>query len=209
MAGVIRALAETQGHAAVSFEADGPADLIVVDGDELHPARVHVPRVPILVVSGRRLRDAEISELKRAGATRVLDRDASILDLAFAFSDLLFLTRIEQRRYAKALGGVDVEVACLSTHRSGRGRLLGVARCGAILLTENPLADGTRIEMRFPLDHRPAALRGRVAYTAEQDREQHVGIEFALDDVEVAPKLHTLIDPNDERASFGVASVSA
>lgn len=208
MAGVIRSLAETQGHAAVSFEADGPVDLIVVDGDELHPSRVHVPRVPILVVSGRRLRDAEISALKRDGATRVLDRDSSILDLAFVFSDLLFSTRIEQRRYAKSLGGVDVEVACLSTGRSGRGRLLGVARCGAILLTENPLPEGTRIEMRLQLDHRPAALRGRVAYTAEQDREQHVGIEFALDDVEVAPKLPTLVDPTGGQASLGAASVS-
>lgn len=202
--GAVRALAEAQGHEVVGFEDEGKLDLIVIDGDEVHPLQIGSRNAPVLVLFARRLRDQEIMDLKRGGATRVLDGDASLLDLAFAFSDLLFDTRIEQRRYAKQLGGVGVEVITLEEARKSTGSLLGIARCGAILLTRDRILEGMRIEMRFAVADRPFALRGRVAYVDELN--QHVGVEFALDDV-VAPKLSELVQPLP-RSAFGQATVS-
>lgn len=201
VADAVRALAETQGHTVVDFDGEGPTDLMVVDGHEVHPLQVTMPDIPILVVTAKRLKPSAVAELIRSGADRVLDRDANLLDLAFAFSDLLFQTRVEQRRYANQNGGVVVEVA---SPTSAPGRLVCVARCGALLMTDERLADGTRVEMRFELAHRPIALRGRVAYTAEC----HVGIEFALDDVEVAPKLGLFLEGAAEASPLGTASVS-
>lgn len=200
----IRALAEAQGHEVLDVEDAGDVDLIVIDGDQIHPIAARTRDVPMLVVSERRLRDPEITDLKRAGATRVLDADASLLDLAFAFSDLLFDTRIEQRRYAKHRGGVDVEVVTLEDGQRSSGSLLGIARCGAILLTREPTSEGMHIEMRFSLAACPVALRGRIAYVDEIN--QHVGIEFALDDV-VAPKLSELAQ-SSLPSTLGQASVS-
>jgi hypothetical protein len=189
LGGAVSALAEAQGHEVVGFEDDGRFDLIVIDGEEIHPLQMSSREAPVLVMSLRRLRDPEITDFKRSGATRVLDGDASLLDLAFAMSDLLFDTRTEQRRYAKTLGGVTVEVLTLDDQKRSSGSLLGIARCGAILLTRERIVEGTRIEMRFTLAGSAVALRGRVAYVDELN--QHVGIEFALDDA-VAPKMSEL-----------------
>ena len=202
--GAVSALAETQGHEVVGFEDDGRFDLIVIDGDEIHPLQMRSREAPVLVLALRRLRDPEITDFKRAGATRVLDGDASLLDLAFAMSDLLFDTRIEQRRYAKHLGGVSVEVISLDENQRSTGSLLGIARCGAILLTRERILEGTRIEMRFTLAEYPVALRGRAAYVDELN--QHVGIEFALDDA-VAPKMSEL-GLASRTSSLGEATVS-
>jgi len=197
----VRALAEAQGHEVVGFEDDGRVDLIVIDGDD-HTPEMMAHDVPVLALSARRLRDLEITDLKRGGATRVLDGDASLLDLAFAFSDLLFETRLEQRRYARHLGGVVVEVVSDDGKRSS-GNLLGIARCGAILVTRVRISEGMQIEMRFSLAEHQIALRGRVAYIDEV--QQHVGVEFALDDA-FAPKLSELA--HSSRPSLGQATVS-
>ncbi len=202
--GPVRALAEAQGHEVIEFEDEGHIDLIVVDGDEVHPLQASMRGVPVLVLSARRLRDPEITDLKRGGATRVLDGDASLLELAFAFSDLLFDTRLEQRRYAKRLGGVSVEVLAPHDGKTCSGSLLGIARCGAILLTRQPISEGTRLEMRFELAECAVALRGRVAYVDEEN--QHVGIEFALDEA-VSPKLSELAQ-SSRRVALGQARIS-
>lgn len=204
LGGAVRALAEAQGHEVVGLEDEGAVDLIVIDGDEIHPLQLGARNASVLVLSARRLRDPEISDLKRAGAARVLDGDANLLDLAFAFSDLLFDTRIQQRRYAKHLGGVRVEVVTLDENERSPGNLLGIARCGAILLTRESMVEGTRIEMRFSLADHPVALRGRVAYV--DGIHQHVGIEFALDDVAVL-KLSELAHP-PRPSPLGRATVS-
>jgi hypothetical protein len=197
----IRALAEAQGHEVVGFEDEARVDLMVIDADD-HPPEM-TRGVPVLVLSHRRLRDPEITDLKRGGASRVLDGEASLLDLAFAFSDHLFETRLEQRRYAKQLGGVGVEVVTDGGRRSS-GTLLGIARCGAILYTRERISEGMRLEMRFELAECQVALRGRVAYVDGTD--QHVGIEFALDDASV-PKLSELAHPS-KSSSLGQATVS-
>jgi hypothetical protein len=204
---VVRALAESQGHEVVGFEEDGAVDLYVLDGVDIHPLQISAPKVPILVVSDRRLKDSDVDDLRRGGSAKVIDRDASILDLAFAFSDLLFETRAEQRRYARRLGGIGVHVKP-SQGPELRGRLLGIARCGAILVAGEHLPDGTRIDMRFELARRSISLRGRIAFTAEQDREVHLGVEFALDDVEVAPRLSELMAESRSTSGLGAASVS-
>jgi hypothetical protein len=196
----VRALAEAQGHEVVGFEDEDRVDLIVIDADDPAP---QMRNIPVLVLSARRLRDPEIVDLKKRGATRVLDGDATLLDLAFAFSDHLFETRVEQRRYAKQLGGLGVEVVSDGGKRSS-GNLLGIARCGAILHTRERISEGMRLEMRFVLAECQVALRGRVAYVDGNDH--HHGIEFALDDAGI-PKLSALVYAT-KNSALGHATVS-
>lgn len=177
-------------------------DVVDEDGGELDLRVVEVDRVdelpstgsmdcPLMVVATRRLGDAEAAALRAAGAQWVLDGDATLLDAAFALSELLFRTIAEQRRYWRDIGGAPVRFYCLNEAESeaSDAALVGVAREGGLLRTRRRPEEGTPIEIALDLPYGPARIRGRVAFVSEDG----FAIEFALDDQNVAPKLVQLI----------------
>jgi hypothetical protein len=74
------------------------------------------------------------------------------------------------------------------------GRLLDVGRSGAFVLVDEAIEEGTPVRLDLELVDRTVALRGRVAFsTTESELEREIAIEFALDDLEVAPRLGDLL----------------
>src|SRR5215470_8796531 len=137
---IARALADLAGHRVV----DDTADLVFIDAERADD----VPRsssVPMIAVSARRLRAIEVDALQQAGVSAVLDADASVLDAAFAASDLLFATYAQRRRYGRTHGGTLANLVL--PNGSYPGRLLDVGRSGAFLWVEDHFEEGTPIEI--------------------------------------------------------------
>lgn len=204
VADVVASLARAQGHLVVSQEA-GDVDLVVVGADEPDDIRHRsgFGKPLLLVVVRRRLRDIEVKAFEGAGAHGVLDAEASLLDVAFAFSDLLFRTVHEERRYAKRQGGVDVLFRAIAAppHENVPGRLIGLSRCGGTIVADGTVAEGTPVEICIALAGQTAAIRGRVAFVAKEiaskeDLREEIAVEFLLGDDNVAPKLCSLVGPS-------------
>lgn len=187
--GIVRALAVAQGFAVV--DEGEPADLAIVEAAsaaDLADQR----ELPVIALSRRRLRESELRAMREAGARAVTDADSSVLDLAFAISEIAFGTRAAMRRYGRTFGGVPVRFR--AAEAGGVGRLLGIARSGSFIATEERLSEGTPLELELDLSGRTVVLRGRVAFVDEQESVLGMAIEFALDDSEVAPRLWTAGD---------------
>src|SRR5258705_9254319 len=104
--GVVHALVVAQGFAVV--EADEPAEVAIVEVAGPQDLEVWREGPPAIALSRRRLREGELRALKDAGARAVIDADSSVLDLAFALSEIAFGTRSAMRRYGRAFGGMQV-----------------------------------------------------------------------------------------------------
>lgn len=207
-AGVVRALAEAQGHAIVTGDREA-IDLLVLEVSEPREVALHGDGAPLLAVVDRRLRALESRAFREAGASAVVDAEASVLDLAFALSDLLFGTYVEQRRYGRVHGRTPVRFGInngLGTPRAN-GVLLDIGRSGAFILSDHRIEEGTPIEMEIGVLDRTIALRGRVAFGAES-AEREMAVEFALDDHEVAPKLYSICCAENGAAVSRAASSS-
>lgn len=186
---LVAALAEAEG---IDVITDGTADLLVLEADcakavsELSGGG----RIPLLAVSPRRLRDGERQQLAAAGAARVIDSESTFLDVAFAFSELLFESFAEQRRYGRRLGGLSVQFTPSQSVEGGgvTGRLVGIARAGCFIQSSHPVVAGTAIELHIEIGGRSAPVRGRVAFVDDTG----FGVEFALEDHQVAPPLYAL-----------------
>lgn len=191
---IARALAELAGHRVV----DDGADLLFIDAERVDD----VPRqksAPIVAVSARRLRAMEVDALHDAGASAVLDADASVLDAAFAASDLLFATYAQRRRYGRTHGGVIANLVL--PNGSYLGRLLDVGRSGAFIGVEDQFEEGMPIEIKIALLGQNVVFRGRIAFvTADHAEDNEIAVEFALEDHDVAPKLIDLIESMDQGA---------
>lgn len=206
IATVARALARAQGHEVV--EVHETCDLAIVEASA--PAeleRFDDGRAVVVIVS-RRLRAVEHDRFVEAGATRVLDGTASVLDVAFAFADTLFDSLCAQRRYAREHGGARVRFKKAGDREAAKGRLVGIARAGTYLVTDEVEPPGTPIEMELTLARQPVRLLGRVACQAGRDDRRGFGVEFALDSNEVAPRLtevagHLTMPPPARSASSG------
>jgi hypothetical protein len=147
--------------------------------------------VPTVAVAGRRLRPVDAEALRAAGAARVLDGDASILEVSFALADLLFPAGAPPRRSELAQGGLPVGLD-LAAGAPG-GRLVGLRRGGAYLLTSSPTPPpGQALTLRLDLGDVAVALRCRVACCAATEGRTGFAVEFALDDPDVAPRLAAL-----------------
>lgn len=186
--GVVRALVVAQGFALV--EENEAADLAIVEVSGPGDLAERREGPPAIAFSRRRLRESESRALKDAGARAVIDADASVLDLAFAISEIAFGTRAAMRRYGRAFGGLAVRFRS-PAGAGGSGRMLGIGRCGAFIATEDRLHEGTPLELELDLSGRIVTLRGRVAFVEEQEG---LAIEFALDDGDVAPRLFSSAD---------------
>jgi hypothetical protein len=187
VASVARALARAQGHDVV--EVHEACDLAVVEASRPEEVEVYEDGRTVVVVVPRRVRSSELERFRAVGAARVFDATASVLDLAFAFSDLLFDSLCAQRRYARAHGGARVRFRRVGDREFAKGRLVGIASAGTYLVTEELEPAGTPIEMELSLARQPVRLLGRVACTAGRDDRRGFGIEFALDSNDVAPRV--------------------
>lgn len=186
IAAVASALAVAQGHEVVRTR--DACDMVVCEAtspDELTGAASG----PVLAIVPRRLRSGEAKRFVEAGATAVLGTDASVLDLAFAYADLLFESLCAQRRHARAHGGAGVLFRPVGSAEGVDGRLVGIARAGTYLLTDALEAPGTPIEMTLTLAGQPVRFLGRVACQAGREDRRGFGVEFALDSHDVAPRL--------------------
>lgn len=208
LATTVAALADAQGHRLVD-QPSANTDLIVVEADHLSQAHFF-KNIPVLLIIPRRLRDSEVRHFLDQGATRVIDGESSILDVAFAFSDLLFGSCLEQRRYARAFGRLKASVCPLQQpgEKICQGQILGLTRRGAFFATQRKLEEGTRIELVLDFGARQAPVRGRIAYVSEAQLSDEgvsgmLGIEFSLGDRNVAPRLAQLLEPENLRAVAG------
>lgn len=183
------ALAEAQGHQLLAQGgAQGECHLVIQEA--AHPEDVSAANVPVIVMVRRRLRSFEARAFEQAGADRVIDANATVLELAFAFSDLLFASLCEQRRYARKQGGARVRFRAREDRsETHHGRLVGIARAGTYLITEEILDEDTPIEMELELAGHPVRLLGRVACQVGHDDRRGFGVEFSLGQGDVAPRL--------------------
>jgi hypothetical protein len=187
---LVAALGRAKGVDLVEHPHDD-IDLVITETAEPSAARVIAAqgRAPLLVLADRRLRVTERQALLDAGARRVIDSDSSILDLGFAISELLFDTFAEQRRYHKSFGGMTVRF-WLPNERSSvqAGRLLGIARKGSFIQAAERPPEGTPVDLEIDLAGILVSIRGRVAYA----QEDGFAVEYALDQQDVAPRLHAV-----------------
>ncbi|MCK6547909.1 PilZ domain-containing protein [Myxococcota bacterium] len=191
---VVRALAEAQGLAVV--DDDARADLAVVEGTDADALGGIARRLPTIVVSPRRLREPERRALLAGGVRAVIDAESSVLDVAFAFSDLLFGSRTMLRRYDRIHGGIPVRVRTLEHVPELRadGRLFDLARRGAFVSTDLAISEGAPIELDLEILGRTLPVKGRVAFVDDLDARGGLTVEFALDAPEFAPKLFALCE---------------
>jgi hypothetical protein len=186
---LVRSLAATSGF---EIADQGPADLVVVEASNpAHVERAFGPELlPVLAIAPRRLSYEERNALTGAGAERIVDSTSSLLDLAFALSELLFETAREQRRYHRAFGGLSVRISSPG-NVAGAGHLLGLAREGSYVQADLQPAptEGAAILLSLDLGRTTIDLRGRVAYAGADG----FAVEYALDDRHVAPSLSDLL----------------
>lgn len=191
---VLAALVEAQGYQALEDEPPEGCDLVILEAEGPDDIPAGAVEGPLVVLTPRRLRAAEQEAFRARGAQRVLDSESSVLDLAFALSDLLFTTVCQQRRYARLHGGAVVRFAHCEAEAPGTrvGHLLCIARTGSYILSEDLVPEGTPVCLELMAAGRPIPLRGRVAFASAGEDLRGFGLEFALDDHEVAPKLSSL-----------------
>lgn len=187
VAPLIRALAEAEGLVTIQGDDPGDVDLIVLEAGTPDAVGLVIDghSVPTLVIADKRLRDSQLRAFRAAGATLVIDRESSLLDVAFAFSELLFESRQAHRRYDRSAGGLGVMV-----RPGGHGRLLGITKSGGFIQTEAHVDEGTQVELSLDIAGRQATLRGRVGFT----RPDGFRVEFCIDDSDVAPSLFAMCD---------------
>ncbi|MBI2376956.1 MAG: hypothetical protein HYV07_23350 [Deltaproteobacteria bacterium] len=180
--------AEAGGVEVVSEGA--VADVIVLEASAAHEIAATLGSHPAdrtLVVAPRRLSDPELRAFTATGVHRVIHGASSVLDLAIALSDLLFSSSLEQRSYGRRTGGLPVRVVA-ADGTFARGRLVAITRAGGVVLTPKRLPEGSAVRLELELGNERPALMGRVAYVSE-DR---LGVEFALEQSEVAPAMADL-----------------
>lgn len=209
VAELIKAFTEAAGF-EIAADRFGPVDLLVLETADLDNV-IRAKRLgakAILVIVPRRLRESERRRFEEAGAAGVVDEEASILDLAFAFSDLLFDSTNEQRRYMKSLGGLFVSFLCPMTSQKTTGRLLGLATSGGFVeFVKSPVpgrtndsdgSEGARIELSLHInDQLSVPILGRIAGLGADG----FGVEFALEEPCCAPKLYSLSSGGSPRAA--------
>ena len=179
-------LSQALGHDRALGDA---ADLLIVEGDR-RAELVGAYEGPIVAVFDRRLKAAEREALLADGVHATLDTESSVLDAALAFSTALFETRTEQLLYGREFAITEVRVC--DDEGDSTGRLLGVLTCGALVDTADAWTAGAAVRLFLPLGPLDVELKGRVAFSAHDGPRRALGIEFALEAQDVAPRLGDL-----------------
>lgn len=187
----VKRLADLQGYQLV--EDDQDSDLLIVEVDQSLP---EFPKdVPVLALSPRRLRCKSQRKLREAGATRVLDGEARMLDLALTLNALLFASAREHLAFARQNGGIPVELSSEKL-RVQPGKLIGLVCHRAIILSGQAVASGAWLSMRFQLGSRMVRAIGRVVYARVSPNSDHeMGLEFLPGEFDVGPRLADLLAP--------------
>ncbi len=170
----------------VEVVEDGPIDWAVVETDD--PAALAAVEVPVLVIAPRRLRHAQIVALAEAGAQRVLDAEATVLDVLLALTELSFSTTAEQRRWWRKIGGLVLTVRDVASNHLVEGRLAGLTRTAVFAQLSTRIGEGARIELSIDTPGGRAVIGGRVAYAVDDA----VAIELDLGRPEGSAKIERL-----------------
>lgn len=160
----------------VEVVEDGPVDWTVLETDD--PAVVAAAERVALVLAPRKLWHAQRVALAAAGAQRVLDAEACVLDVLLALTELSFATTAEQRRWWRKVGGLVITARDVVSGHVVEGRLAGLTRTAVFAQLSTRIAEGARIELSIDTPGGKAACAGRVAYAAEDA----VAIELELGD---------------------------
>lgn len=209
-ASVVATLAEALGYrvsrGGASGKLDVCRDLWVVEATGAEALAPYLGASRLLVVAPRRLRAGEAQRLRAAGAHRVLDAEASLLEAAFALTDLLFVTCHHQRRYAEERGGIAVTFLD-EAGQLQQGRLTGVAHRGGHVTAEQAPPEGTAVVLTAEIGPWEVPIRGRVAFV-DSALKPGFGLEFALDDQALAPRIEAFMGegPRARRAPERPAS---
>lgn len=161
----------------VEVVEDGPVDWTVLETDD--PAVVAASEHVALVLAPRKLWHAQRVALAAAGAQRVLDVEACVLDVLLALTELSFATTAEQRRWWRKAGGLVITARDLVSGHVVEGRLAGLTRTAVFAQLSTRIAEGARIELSIDTPGGKAVCAGRVAYAADDA----VAIELEPGDV--------------------------
>ena len=190
VASLVAELARTRGY-QVQVGVDENVDLGFVEVMEPAELTALPGGPPLVAIVSRRLNRADRVAFRASGAGAILDRDAHLLDLLDVMSTRLFRTRAEERGYAYAANIPDVRYATAGG-RSDTGKLLQASSSGAVVLGRTAVTPGTTVDLELNLGPRRAFLRGRAVCSAVGPGQKGFGVEFALDAVDVAPRLGAL-----------------
>jgi hypothetical protein len=168
---------------------EGPYDWAIVETDD--PGALEQVDAPALVIAPRRLWHAQVVSLTGAGARRVLDAEATVLDVLLALTELCFVTTAEQRRWWRKIGGLVLTVRDVERDRLVEGRLAGITRTALFAQLSSRVDEGARVELSIDTPGGRAAIGGRVAYAAEDA----VAIELDLGDPNASAKIERLDVP--------------
>ena len=168
----------------IEVVAEGPAELAILETDD--PAVVAAAGAPALILVPRRLWAAQTKVLEDAGARRIVEGDATVLDVLVAVTEILFSTCAEQRRWWKRGPGLALELS--SPAGSTSGRLVGLTRTGVMAQLASPIAADARVEIAIDTPAGRATVHGRVAYSADDA----VAIELDLCDPDATGKIERL-----------------
>lgn len=170
----------------VEITDDGPVDWAIVETED--PAALAAVEVPVLALASRRLRHAQRVALADAGAQRILDGDATVLDVLLALSEMSFSTTAEQRRWWRKVGGLVLTLQDRATGHVAEGRLAGLTRTAVFAQLSTRVPEGARVEVSIDTPGGRAVIGGRVAYAADDA----VAIELDLGHPESSARIERL-----------------
>ena len=194
-ASVVATLAEALGYRVArgggAHRLDVCRDLWVVEASRAEALAPYSGAAQLLVVAPRRLRTGQVQRLRAAGANRVLDAEACLLEAAFALTDLLFETCHDQRHYAEVHAKITVSFLD-DTGALQQGRLTGIAHRGGHVTADQAPPEGSTVALTAEIGPWEVPIRGRVAFVDSALRPGF-GLEFALDDQQLAPRIEAFL----------------
>ncbi len=192
---VVATLAEALGYrvtrGGIEDAQNADCDLWVLETTQPSEVGGYAGGAPVLVVASQRLRGGQQQRLCAAGADRVLDVGACLLEVAFGLTDLLFDTGHAQRRYAEAFSQITVRFAD-DNGKEHVGCLTGITARGARVIAQTSPCDGALLTLTAEFGPWSVPIRSRVAFVGDE-LKPGFGVEFALDHQQLAPRIESFV----------------
>lgn len=159
-------------------------DLIVIDLQLSHAAGVelvrsirqeHSGRLPILIFSGTIASAQQVRELAALGVAGYANEYSAVQNILPSLAPHLFPDNFNRRSSSRVVLGLSV--AYRSGNTIAAAVTLNLSKGGLAIRTLNPLADSTKLRVRFrlPGSKRDIEAESRVAWS---DRRTGMGVQF-------------------------------
>lgn len=195
---VVATLAEALGYRVTRGGTEdvqsAACDLWVLETTQPSEVGGFIGKAPVLVLASQRLRAGQQQRLCAAGAGRVLDVGACLLEVAFGLADLLFDTGHAQRGYAEAYSQITVRFAD-NDGQEHDGCLTGISARGAQVVADTAPTDGCLLTLTADIGPWSVPIRCRVAFV-DDTFKSGFAVEFALDHHQLAPRIESFMSPS-------------